>query len=104
MDDRSVTVVANAADRKTWWLNVVHAAPVVMRIGDRSRNGIAHVVWEAAEGDRALADYARVFPLSAPPRTVLAFDAPSGGGVAVATATNELRTSVIVRITPTVDI
>jgi deazaflavin-dependent oxidoreductase (nitroreductase family) len=103
-DGHTVTVVAGSADHKTWWLNLVHAAPVVMRIGGCTRNGIAHVVWDAAEADRALAGYSRVYPLSAPRRSVVALEEPAGGGVAVATMVNELRTSVIVRIAPTVDI
>jgi deazaflavin-dependent oxidoreductase (nitroreductase family) len=106
IDGRSLTVVAGAADRKTWWLNVVHAAPVVMRIRGRDRNGIAHVVWEADEADRALRTYVRAFPLSTPRRGEIVLDAATagGGGVAVATAAAELREAVVVRIALTAQI
>jgi hypothetical protein len=105
MDGRIATVVAGSADRKSWWLNVAHAAPVVMRIRGRDRNGIAHVVWEAEEADRALASYVRTFPLLAPRRSAVALDAATAGGaIAVAAPTSELRDCVIVRIALTAEL
>jgi hypothetical protein len=97
MQGRTITVLADHADGKTWWLNVVRPAPVVVRIGGRDRNAIAQVAWEADEIDRALA--ARGRNGAAP----TARWAP-GGGVAVATRAPVRRDTVVVRITLTADL
>jgi hypothetical protein len=99
IDGRAITVVADEADRKTWWLNVARPAPVLVRLRGRDRNAIAQIEWDAPETDRALdgrpnASAARI------PMPALA----GGGGVAVATLAPILRDAVVVRIALTADL
>ncbi len=104
-DGRTITVVAAPADHTTWWLNAVRPAPVVMRIRGRDRNGIAQVMWERDESDRALARYAIAFRRTTRHQRLIALSEPAGrGGVAVATVAVRFRDLVVVEIRPTVDL
>jgi deazaflavin-dependent oxidoreductase (nitroreductase family) len=105
MEGRTITVAADAADHTTWWLNLVRPAPVVVRIGGRSRNAVASVEWDADEADRALAGYAKAYPGLLPPSPGPAEAAAAPGGrLAVLTRTPRRRDFVVVRIALAADL
>ena len=102
LDGGQITVVVGEAARKTWWRNVLEPAPVVMRIRGREVSGIAHVVRDPNEGERALAAYARTFPRAARGAGILA--ATHGGHADVRATTALIDRMAIVRIHPTADL
>lgn len=106
VEGRILTVLAEDADRKTWWLNVVRRAPVVVRIRGRARNAIAHVEWDAAEADRALDGYAGSFPgrLVPPAPAAVAHSAPGGRLAVLTLSPPRPRDFVVVRIELTADL
>jgi deazaflavin-dependent oxidoreductase (nitroreductase family) len=104
VDDRTLVVVAEA-DRTTWWLNLLRQAPVDVRMDGRRRHGIAHLVWDADEADRALAAYARTFPEVLPPSDrPIDPSAIPGGRLALTTLAPPRRDHVVVRIQLTADL
>jgi deazaflavin-dependent oxidoreductase (nitroreductase family) len=104
VDDRTLVVVAEA-DRTTWWLNLVRQAPVDVRMDGRDRHGVAHLVWDADEADRALAAYSRTFPDAlSPPERMIDRAATPGGRLAVMTLAPPRRDHVVVRIRLTADL
>jgi deazaflavin-dependent oxidoreductase (nitroreductase family) len=104
VDGRTLTVVAEA-ERTTWWLNLLRQAPVLVRMDGRDRHAIAHLVWDADEADRAIADYARTFPGLLPASEPAAERATtSGGRLALMTLAPPRRDHVVVRIQLTADL
>jgi deazaflavin-dependent oxidoreductase (nitroreductase family) len=102
-DGRTLVVVAEA-DRTTWWLNLLQQAPVDVRMQGRVRHGIAHLVWDADEADRALVAYAETFPGVVPPRPVTDPATSPGGRLAMMTLAPPRREHVVVRIQLTADL
>lgn len=103
-EGRTLVVVAEA-ERTTWWLNLLRQAPVDVRIDGRDRHGIAHLVWDAEEADRALAVYAKTFPGVLPPQhPVNELTTQPGSRLAVMTLAPPRRDHVVVRIQLTADL